>query len=65
MIYSPLFDGLPVAARDAIYARLWQILSGEDKSPAYSRLSITDRRAIVEILMETKRELPSYFQPVR
>ncbi len=27
MIYSPAFDALPVEARDAIYQRLWQILS--------------------------------------
>jgi hypothetical protein len=65
MIYSPLFDGLPAAARDAIYSRMWQILSGEDKQPAYSRLSFADRRAIVEILRDTKKDLPSYFQPVR
>jgi hypothetical protein len=65
MIYSPLFDGLAAAAKDAIYRRMWQILSGEDQQPAYSRLSLTDRRAIVEILRETKKDLPSYFQPVR
>jgi hypothetical protein len=65
MIYSPLFDGLPAAAKDAIYTRLWQILSGEDKEPAYSRLSLADRRAIVEILRETKKDLPGYFQLIR
>ena len=54
MIYSPLFDGLPAAAKDAIYSRMWEILSGQDKQPAYSRLSLADRRAIVEILRETK-----------
>ena len=62
MIYSPVFDGLPAAARDAIYSRLWEILSGQDKQPAYSRLSADDRRAIVEILRETKKDLPGYFK---
>jgi hypothetical protein len=28
----------------------------------YARLSPTDRRAVVEILRETKNDLPSYFQ---
>jgi hypothetical protein len=65
MVYSPLFDGLPAAAKEAVYSRMWEILSGQDKQQAYSRLSLADRRAIVEILRETKKDLPSYFQPVR
>ena len=31
MIYSEAFDHLPAEVRDAIYARAWQILSGEEK----------------------------------
>ena len=62
MIYSPLFDGLPAAAKEAIYSRMWEILSGQDKQPVYSRLSAADRRAIVEILRDTKKDLPSYFK---
>jgi hypothetical protein len=62
MIYSPLFDGLPAAAKDAIYSRMWEILSGQDKQPAYNRLSQADRRAIVEILRDTKKDLPIYFK---
>ncbi len=49
------------AARDAIYRRLWQALSGEERDVKYSRLSLDDRRAIVEILRETKPDLPEYF----
>jgi hypothetical protein len=62
MIYSPLFDGLPAAAKDAIYSRMWEVLSGQDKQPAYNRLSQADRRAIVEILRDTKKDLPIYFK---
>jgi hypothetical protein len=65
MIYSPLFDALPAIAKEAIYKRMWEILSGADKQNSYSRLSLSDRRAIVEILRDTKKDLPSYFQPVR
>jgi hypothetical protein len=65
MIYSPAFDALPPSARDAVYKRLWQILAGEDRQRPYARLSLDDRRAIVEILRETKKDLPPYFQPVR
>ncbi len=63
MIYSTAFDGLPVEAKSAIYARLWQVLSGNDDNVRYGRLSPEDRRAIVEILRETKEGLPDYFEP--
>lgn len=49
MIYTPAFDALPAAAKDEVYARLWETLSGPEG------------RAVVEILKETKRDLPSYF----
>jgi hypothetical protein len=61
MIYSPLFEGMPAAAKDAIYRRLWQVLSGEARGPQYQRLSTEDRQAIAEILQDTKKDLPSYF----
>jgi hypothetical protein len=65
MIYAPAFDALPDAAREAVYARLWQVLSGGDRAPRYARLPLAERRAIVEILRETKKDLPAYFnQPV-
>jgi hypothetical protein len=63
MIYSEAFDGLPAEAKTAIYARMWQVLSGGDRSPRYARLSRSDRHAIVEILRDTKKGLPDYFQP--
>jgi hypothetical protein len=61
MIYSAAFDGLPANARDAIYRRLWQVLSGQDRSPRYERLTERDRLAIREILLDTKANLPPYF----
>ena len=61
MIYSQVFDSLPATARDAIYRRLWQVLSGEDRSSRYMRITADDRRAIREILRDTKPGLPSYF----
>ncbi len=62
MIYSPAFEGLPAAAKEAVYSRLWEVLSGKDKTPKYAKLSTADRTAIVDILLETKADLPSYFQ---
>jgi hypothetical protein len=65
MIYSEAFDALPAQARDAIYKRIWQILSGEEKAATYARLSSTDRQAVIEILRETKPGLPAYFQSLK
>ena len=62
MIYSDAFDGLPAAARDAVYRRMYAVLSGAERTPRYSHLSPSDRRAIVDILRETKRDLPAYFR---
>jgi hypothetical protein len=64
-IYSDAFDQLPAAAKDAVYTRLWTILSGADSSPRYRRLTPVDRRAIVEILRETKHDLPAVFAGAR
>ena len=61
LIYSEQFAQLPPNARAAIYQRLWQVLSGQDKDPKCARLSTTDRAAIVEILRGTIRDLPAYF----
>jgi hypothetical protein len=63
MIYAPAFDALPDEARNAIYRRMWRVLSGAERASKYQRLSLPDRRAIVEILRDTKKDLPAYFEP--
>jgi hypothetical protein len=65
MIYSESFQALPPIARNAIYLRLWNILSGQEKDRRYARLSAADRIAIVEILTDTVKDLPDYFKPAR
>ena len=65
MIYTDAFDALPMSAKDLVYKRLWQVLNGEAKEPRYARFSLLDRQAIVEILRDTKKDLPDYFQPVK
>ena len=64
MIYSDAFDQLPAEAKNATYQRMWDILSGKDKSPKYAKLSLADRRAIIGILRATKKSLPDYFAGV-
>lgn len=62
MIYSAAFDALPELARDAIYARMWHVLSGADARTRTARFSLEDRQAVVEILQETKPGIPHYFE---
>ena len=59
LIYSAAFDELPAAAKQAIYARMSQVLSGQERAAKYARLTPADRQSIVEILRETKKDLPS------
>jgi hypothetical protein len=62
LIYSPAFDSLPEQARAAVYRRIWQVLSGEENDQKYARLTAPDRRAVLEILRDTKKGLPDYFR---
>jgi hypothetical protein len=62
MIYTQTFDALPGALRNAVYARMWRILSGQETGKPYDRLSRSDRQAILEILRDTKQDLPPSFR---
>jgi hypothetical protein len=61
LIYSEPFDALPDAAKSAVYQRLWDVLNGREAAPRYSVLSPEDRVAIIDILRDTKKDLPSYW----
>jgi hypothetical protein len=65
MIYSDAFVVLPDSIRNAVYERLWKVLSGSDTSARYAKLAASDRQAIVEILRDTKTDLPSVFRSAR
>jgi hypothetical protein len=64
MIYSAQFEQLPALAKTAIYGRLWTVLSGKDRDPKYASMTPTARAAIVEILRDTKPDLPKTFKPM-
>jgi hypothetical protein len=59
LIYSDQFDGLPADAKAYVYHRIWEILTGRDDSKAFEHLSDADRDAIMQILVATKKDLPS------
>ena len=62
MIYSEAFDGMPGIAKDWVYRRLYDVLSGKDSSQKFTRLSAGDRAAVLDILRDTKSSLPSYWK---
>jgi len=51
LIYTEAFDGLPTAAKSAVYRRMLDTLSGVRVRPA-------DREAVLEILRDTKPDFP-------
>lgn len=61
LVYSSAFDELPRAVKDHLYRRLWEVLSGIDRSKAYAALSAADRQTVKEILTDTKPELAADF----
>ncbi|MBC7852813.1 MAG: hypothetical protein IAF94_05205 [Pirellulaceae bacterium] len=57
LVYSPSFSALPKEAKDYVFRRLREVLSGPDPSDSFKHLSADDRQALQEILAET---LPGY-----
>lgn len=58
MIYSDVFDALPKLVQDRVYARLVEVLSGKDTSGEYNKLDPAARKAALEILASTKKNIP-------
>jgi hypothetical protein len=62
MIYSASFEAIPDPVKAQLYKRLYEILTNQDAGAGFSRLSAVDRSAIFEILVETKPDLPGYWE---
>jgi len=62
LIYSEQFDAMPPQIKEMIYKRLLEILTGADKSEKFQMLTAADRKAIFEILQETKKDLADYWR---
>jgi hypothetical protein len=61
-IYSQAFEELPDMVKKQIYRRIWEVLTGKDASKTFQTLSPGDRKAILEILLDTKSNLPDYWK---
>jgi hypothetical protein len=61
MVYSELFDGMPTAVRQRVYRRVYDVLTGKERDEKYGSLSDENRQAILDILVNTKSNLPPYW----
>lgn len=59
LIYSDAFEQLPAKLKERIYERLLEVLKEEDTGSAFKTLSTDSRKAIREILVATKKDLPA------
>ncbi len=62
LIHSPSFAALPTEARDYVFRRMWEVLTGKDKSEKFAHLSPADREAVLAILLGTLSDLPDYWR---
>jgi hypothetical protein len=60
LLYSEAFDAIPLPAREYVYQRIAEITDGKDTEDAFGHLSPDDRRAIDEILRDTKPEYAAF-----
>jgi hypothetical protein len=54
MVYSPAFDGLPPAIKQAVHARMRETMA--------KKFSPEDADAVTQILKDTKRDFAAYGQ---
>ena len=62
MIYSDAFDNMRPLAQEKIYQRIYDALTAKTPNPKFAHLSGSDRQAILEIVRETKANLPEYWK---
>lgn len=65
LIYTPDFVALPKEVKSLIYARLWEILNGDDESDRYLHITRRKGRAVREILQQTHPDLPDYWSAAK
>jgi hypothetical protein len=64
LVYSPAFDALPKEVKAYVAKRMEQIVTGTDQSRDFAHLTPADRRAILEILKQTKPGLAGSWKAV-
>jgi hypothetical protein len=62
LIYSESFAQLPKAMKDFVYQQMHNVLTDRHYGGGFGHLSAGDRQAILEILRDTKKDLPDYWR---
>ncbi len=62
LIYSDSFEQLPMAMKDYVYQQMHDVLTDRHYGGGFGHLSAGDRQAILEILRDTKKDLPEYWR---
>lgn len=62
LIYSESFEQLPKEMKDFVYQQMHDVLTDRHYGGGFSHLNAGDRRAILEILRDTKKDLPDYWR---
>ena len=62
IIYAPSFDAMAEPIKEVVLKKLHEILTGKNQDAQFARLNPEDREAILEILRETKPNLPDYWR---
>ena len=62
MIYSSAFDAMPDAVRQKVYQRVYDVVSGKNQDKTFAKLTPEDRKAVLEIVRDTKPGLPDYWR---
>jgi hypothetical protein len=52
---------MPDVVRERVYQRLYDVLTGKDKSKTFAGISAADRQAVLEIVRATKPNVPKYW----
>lgn len=64
LIYSEAFHALPTEAKTYLYHRLHDILTANNSSKDFAHLSPSDRKAVLEILIDTKPDFAAFNKSV-
>lgn len=62
LIYSAAFESLPGPVKKRLYRRLWDVLTAADPPAPFDRIPRPERTAILEIVRDTKTDLPEYWK---
>jgi hypothetical protein len=62
LIYSESFEQMPKAMKDHVYQEMHDVLTDRHYGGGFGHLSASDRQAILEILRDTKKDLPKYWR---